>query len=138
MKRKKIKQATFFVCAWLTLAAGLIGIFVPVLPTTPFLLLSTFLFANSSTKFHNWFCNTAVYKRYVIPFKEKGGLPVADKVRIIVISFVVMGISAVLVPVIYVWIILGAVALWLLFLMFIRIPTIAKENAGANQDGDKK
>ena len=126
MKNKPLK-IVFFICAWIVLVLGIVGIFVPVLPTTPFLLLSTFLFAHSSSRFHTWFCGTKVYKRYVIPFKEKGGIPLSDKIRILVISFVVMGISAVLVPRIYVWIILGLVALWLLFLMFIRIPTIAKE-----------
>ena len=136
MQTNKVLKILFFVCAWITLVLGVVGIFVPVLPTTPFLLLSTFLFAQSSTKFHTWFCGTAVYKRYVVPFKEKGGIPLSDKIRIIVISFVVMSISAVLVPVVYVWIVLGLVALWLLFLMFIRIPTIAKEQTVSAGDGD--
>jgi uncharacterized membrane protein YbaN (DUF454 family) len=106
--------------------AGVVGIFVPVLPTTPLLLLATFLFAQSSPRFHTWIVGTKVYKRYVLPFKENGGIPRGQKFRIIAISFAVMGISAWAVPKIYVWIILGAVAIWLLYLMFIRIPTVAK------------
>ena len=120
----KIKNILFIACGWICLVLGVIGIFIPVLPTTPLLLLATFLFAESSPKFHAWIQGTGVYKKYVIPFKEGGGIPLGQKIRILAISFLVMGISAWLVPLIHVWIILGAVALWLLYLMFVRIPTI--------------
>jgi uncharacterized membrane protein YbaN (DUF454 family) len=122
-----IKRVIFFICGWLCVVLGVVGIFVPVLPTTPFLLLATFLFANSSPRFHAWIQKTGVYRRYVVPFKESGGIPLGQKVRILLISFTVMGISAWAVPRIYVWIILAAVALWLLYLMFVRIPTIPKQ-----------
>jgi uncharacterized membrane protein YbaN (DUF454 family) len=106
-----------------------VGIFVPVLPTTPLLLLATFLFANSSPRCHAWIQRTKAYKTYVVPFKEQGGIPLGQKVRIIVISFILLGISAFSVQLIYVWIVLILVALWLLYLMFIRIPTIPKKDA---------
>jgi uncharacterized membrane protein YbaN (DUF454 family) len=124
-----LKRAILFILAWFCTVTAIIGIFVPVLPTTPLLLLATFLFANSSPRYHAWIQGTGVYKRYVLPFKERGGLPFGQKVRIVLISFIVLGISAVTVRVIYVWIILSLVALWLLYLMFIRIPTVPKENA---------
>ena len=122
----KLKRAALFCLGWLALITGVVGIFVPVLPTTPLLLLATFLFANSSPRYHAWIKKTAVYQRYVLPFKEKGGIPLSQKIRILLISFSVMGISAWAVPKIYVWVILGMVALWLLYLMFVRIPTIAR------------
>ena len=134
----RVKRIIFFCLGWLVFVLGIVGIFVPVLPTTPFLLLATFLFANSSPRFHAWIIRTGVYKRYVQPFKENGGIPFGQKVRIIIISLVVMGISAWLVPKIYVWAILTAVALWLLYLMFIRIPTIRpkEQNQGSEPDSE--
>lgn len=122
----KLKRAALFCLGWLALITGVVGVFVPVLPTTPLLLLATFLFANSSPRYHAWIKKTAVYQRYVLPFKENGGIPLSQKIRILLISFSVMGISAWAVPKIYVWVILGMVALWLLYLMFFRIPTIAR------------
>jgi uncharacterized membrane protein YbaN (DUF454 family) len=125
-----LKRVLLFILAWFCTVTAVIGIFVPVLPTTPLLLLATFLFANSSPRYHAWIQKTRVYKQYVLPFKERGGLPLGQKVRIVIISFIVLGISAFTVRVVYIWIILALVALWLLYLMFIRIPTVPKNAQG--------
>lgn len=41
-------------CGIISLALGVIGIALPLLPTVPFLLLATFCFARSSTRLHSW------------------------------------------------------------------------------------
>lgn len=121
-----------FVCAWLALALGAIGVFVPVLPTTPLVLLSAFLFAKSSPRCHAWLCRTRIYRAYVLPFLEQGGIPFKRKIHILGISFTVMGISAYLVQKPLVWAILAAVSLFLLWLMCIRIPTVGNAPVSAN------
>jgi uncharacterized membrane protein YbaN (DUF454 family) len=120
-----MKRLLFLTLAWLSCAAGLIGIFVPVLPTTPLLLLAAFLFARSSPQAHRWLLSTGAYKRFVLPFKQAGGITAAAKLHILLISFALMGISAFVVRNIIVWIVLGCVSLWLLYLMLIRIPTVS-------------
>ena len=109
-------------------ALGIVGMFVPVLPTTPFLLLAGFLFARSSKRLDTWLKSSRAWKTYVQPFVEKQTIPAATKARILVVSCVVMGISAFAVkdfPGInfVVWFILELVLLWLLYLMFVRIPS---------------
>ena len=106
---------------------GCIGVFVPVLPTTPLLLLATFLFAKSSPRCHAWIISTRVYRTYVAAFKEAGGIPLGTKVRILAVSFTLMGLSAWFVQKPLVWAILGCVSAFLLYLMFVRIPTITPE-----------
>lgn len=122
-----MKRIVFQAIAWIAFAVGFIGIFIPVLPTTPLLLLATFLFAKSSPRCHAWILSTKTYRRYVMPFKEAGGIPASLKVRILTVSFVVMGISAYLVQRWYIWLVLGLVATWLAYLMCLRIPTTSLE-----------
>ncbi len=113
--------------AWLCFGLGCIGIFVPVLPTTPLLLLATFLFARYSPRLHDWIRSTKVYKNYVAAFKEAGGIPMATKLRILAVSYAVLLVSALAVQLVHVWVILGCVAVFLLWLMVFRIPTISAD-----------
>ena len=52
-----MKKAFFIIAGWLSLITGLIGIVLPLLPTTPFMLLSAFCFSQSSARLHRWLCN---------------------------------------------------------------------------------
>ncbi|MCB7038966.1 DUF454 family protein [Eggerthella sinensis] len=123
----RVTRLLMLVGAWTACIIGCIGVFVPVLPTTPLLLLATFLFAKSSPRCHAWIVSTKVYRTYVAAFKEAGGIPLAAKVRILAVSFTLMGLSAWFVQKPLVWGILGCVSLFLLYLMFVRIPTIGTE-----------
>ena len=134
---RRIVRFALFVAAWAACILGCVGVFVPVLPTTPLLLLATFLFARSSPRCHAWIVSTKVYRTYVAAFKEAGGIPAATKVRILTVSFVLMGASAFFVRKPVVWIVLGCVALFLLYLMLVRIPTISLENVRAARKADE-
>lgn len=119
-----MSRVVLFACAWIALGLGVLGVFVPVFPTTPLVLLSGYLFAKSSPRCHAWLQRTRVYRVYVQPFQERGGIPFRRKVHILGLSFTVMAISAILVPSPIVWAVLGAVAVFLLWLMCARIPTV--------------
>lgn len=125
-------------CAWMCFALGCIGVFVPVLPTTPFLLLATFLFARSSKRCHSWICSTKIYRNYVAAFKQAGGMPIGMKIRMLAISYLVMGASAFFVRSPFVWAILGCVALFLLWLVTIRIPTVTPDRVCAIRETAKE
>ena len=82
----RIVRYLLLACAWISCALGFVGIVIPVLPTTPFLLLAAFLFAKSSPRCHAWIVSTKVYKNYVEAFKESGGMPVSQKVKVLAID----------------------------------------------------
>ena len=131
-------RSLMLIGAWIACTLGCVGVFVPVLPTTPLLLLATFLFAKSSPRCHAWIVSTKVYKTYVEAFKQAGGIPASTKVRILTVSFLVMGASALIVQKPVVWVILGCVALFLIYLMFVRIPTISIEQVQAARQAEEE
>ena len=64
-----ITSGTFFI------GVGLMGIFLPILPTTPFLLISAALYARSSTRFYNWLINNRIFGQYIKNYREGKGIP---------------------------------------------------------------
>ncbi|KHD89412.1 MAG: hypothetical protein OM95_03315 [Bdellovibrio sp. ArHS] len=54
---RQTKRTLYFVLGWLFLALAMMGVFLPLLPTTPFLLLTAFCFSRSSERWHRWLIN---------------------------------------------------------------------------------
>ena len=64
----------YIVLGFLSLALGIIGIFLPILPTTPFLLLTLFFFAKGSKRLEQWFLGTSIYQKHLKSFNENRSL----------------------------------------------------------------
>ena len=62
------------------LGFGVIGIFLPILPTTPFLLLATACYARSSQRFYNWLMNNKWFGNYIKNYHEGKGVPLKFKI----------------------------------------------------------
>lgn len=129
------KKILFITAGSICFALGFIGMFVPVLPTTPLVLLAAFLFSRSSERLSSWIATTPIYRAYVEPFKQSGGISLHRKMRILAISYSVMGLSAFLVQKPVVWVVLAAVAVFLAALMLAVIPTISKDKELDHGDG---
>lgn len=56
-------RVVLVIIGFISLLLGMLGIFLPVLPTVPFLLLSSWCFAKGSDKFYKWFISTKIYKK---------------------------------------------------------------------------
>lgn len=93
-----MKKPIYMTIAWLSLSLGIVGIVVPVLPTTPFLLLSAFCFEKSSEKFHAWLLENKVFGKYIRDYQEKKGISLRNKIIAIATMGLGMSYSAYKVP----------------------------------------
>jgi uncharacterized membrane protein YbaN (DUF454 family) len=83
---------------WLSVVLGVVGIFLPVLPTTPFLLLAAACFARSSERFYNWLVNHPKLGPWIRDYLEGNGIPLKGKVYAIGLMWVSISFSCYLVP----------------------------------------
>ncbi len=101
LKRKKltIYRILYFIGGNISLAFGIMGIFLPGLPTTPFVLLAAALYAKSSPKLYNWLLNHKFFGPRIRNYREKQGITKKGKIRIIVMmSSMVLLSSIVFIP----------------------------------------
>ena len=77
------------------IGVSIVGIFIPVLPTTPFLLLAAALYARSSKRFYNWLINNRILGRYIKNYREGKGIPLKVKIIAISILWITIGYSAI-------------------------------------------
>jgi uncharacterized membrane protein YbaN (DUF454 family) len=73
---------------------GVLGIFLPLLPTTPFLLLAAACYARSSNRFYHWLLNNRWFGKYIKNYREERGIPSRVKISTISILWITIALSA--------------------------------------------
>jgi len=86
---------------WLSVALGMTGIFLPVLPTTPFLLLAAACFARSSPRFYHWLVDHPRLGPWIRGYLEGSGIPLKGKVYAIGLMWLGIAFSCWLVPLVW-------------------------------------
>lgn len=91
-------QLVYILLGVVSLAIGVLGTMMPVLPAFPFILLAAYFFGRSSKKLSAWFLNTNLYKANLKTWTQRRGMTAAAKARVLgvvtlslAIGFVVMG-----------------------------------------------
>lgn len=67
-------------------ALAAIGAVLPIIPTTPFLLLALFFFSRGSERWNNWFIETKLYKKYLESFVQNRAMTLKQKVGILLFA----------------------------------------------------
>jgi len=106
----QIRKTIFLLCGFLCVGLAVLGIFLPVLPTTPFLLLAAACFARSSTRFHYWLLNNRWFGSYIRNYREGRGLPLGHKIFTIALLWLTIGAAIIMVHPVWVKLLLAAVA----------------------------
>lgn len=94
-KGKKIKKVLWLVVGFICLGLGSVGIVLPILPTTPFLLAAAACFCKSSTRMYNWLLGNKWFGEYIRNYKEGRGLAMKTKITALTVLWVTIGISTV-------------------------------------------
>lgn len=116
-----IGAGTFF------LGLGIVGIFLPLLPTTPFLLLAAACYARSSKKFYNWLINHKWFGSYIKNYREGKGIPMKVKISAIFLLWVTILFSVIfVVSILWVRIVLIVIASGVT-IHILTIKTFAKQ-----------
>lgn len=72
------------IIGFIALGLGVIGIFLPLIPTTPLVLLASFLFLKSSKKLHTWLLNNKYLGPYIKNYLDKKGIPLKTKIFVLI------------------------------------------------------
>ena len=122
----KAKKYFYITLGFLALGIGLIGVILPILPTTPFLLVTSFCFARGSERFHTWFTNSNIYKKHLESFVKERAMTLKQKV--VLLSFVnfMLAFPLILVDVLHMRITIILIIIKLYYFTF-KVRTISPE-----------
>lgn len=88
-----MKKLFLFTFGWIATALGFLGVFLPLLPTVPFILLAMYCFGKSSPRFQIWLEQNRLFGDTVTRIKDKAGLTHKEKMRILVFSWLSIGLT---------------------------------------------
>ncbi|WP_336794965.1 DUF454 family protein [Erwinia aphidicola] len=111
---------------WLAVVLATLGVVLPLLPTTPFLLLAAWCFARSSPRFHHWLLHRSVFGRYLRHWQQHRAMPPGAKGRVILFILLTFAFSLWMVKILWVRLLLLAILCCLLIFM-IRLPVVDEE-----------
>ncbi|MCW2474732.1 MULTISPECIES: DUF454 family protein [unclassified Symbiopectobacterium] len=111
------------VLGWLAVVLATLGVVLPLLPTTPFLLLAAWCFARSSPRFHAWLLYRSWFGPYLRHWQDHRALPPGAKGKAVVMIVLTFAISLWLVDMMWVRVLLLTIMTVLLTFM-LRLPVV--------------
>jgi uncharacterized membrane protein YbaN (DUF454 family) len=80
---------------FISFAVGVIGLLIPVFPTSPFIILAAALFFEGSDRWYNWILHHRWFGPYVRDYRERGGMRRVPKYLFLLTVWVAVGVSTV-------------------------------------------
>ncbi len=90
---RSIKKGTFIILGGITLFLGILGMLLPILPTTPFLILAAYFFSKSSEKIHSWILARPYFGKIIKDWKDFKIISKPAKIQAISALVVLFSIS---------------------------------------------
>lgn len=92
---ERFTRQFYFIIALVSLLLGTLGAFLPLLPTTPFVLLAAFCFSKSSEKCHSWLLQHKLFGPMLQNWEEYGAINLKTKKTATALIFVAMTLTLV-------------------------------------------
>ena len=133
-----LKKIIFIFFGVVSFSLGTVGIIIPGLPTTPFMILSSILFLNSSDKLYTWLTTHKKFGKYVLDFKKGKGITFktklyAQSMMLLTMSLSLIPISPMFIENLILRITLGMSAVFSFWLVGFKIPTNKSLSNESNQ-----
>ncbi|MGM0396883.1 MAG: YbaN family protein [Bacillota bacterium] len=116
-------KVVFVALGFISVSIGAIGAVLPVLPTTPFLLLGSYFLAKGSDRFNDWLKGTKLYKNNLESFEEDRSMTLKTKLEITALSSTMIWLSVFMVDKIYLKVMLVGIDLFKHYYFIFRIKT---------------
>ncbi|MCK9444885.1 MAG: YbaN family protein [Tissierellaceae bacterium] len=123
----KLIKFVFILLGFISMTVGIIGIAVPVLPTTPFILLASYFFMRGSDRFDRWFRTTKVFKDYAEDFIRDRSMTLKRKVKLMFISDFMLAFPLIILKSIYMRLFILLVVVSKYYYFFFVIKTKKEE-----------
>lgn len=120
----RIKKIIFVIVGFISLLLGIIGTVLPILPTVPFLLLTSYCFARGSNKFEVWFKSSKIYKKYLENFILNKSMTLKQKIYISTFADIMIAFPLVILNNLYIKLFLIIVIIFKYYYFIFKIKTI--------------
>lgn len=123
----KIKKYMYITVGLISFALGAVGVILPILPTTPFLLLASFCFVRGSERFDKWFKSSKIYKNHLESFVKERAMTIKQKITILLFADVMLAFPIILIDSLHMRLFLIGLICFKFYYFMFRIKTIKKD-----------
>ncbi|MEH7223266.1 YbaN family protein [Bacillus sp. JJ1566] len=130
---KSVTKFLYIVLGFLFLGLGVVGIVLPLIPTTPLLLLASFFFVKGSDRFDRWFKSTSLYKKHLEGFVKRREMTLRQKLTILLTADAMIAVPFIILDSIAVKLLLVAVVIYKYYYFITKIKTVAPESRAIHE-----
>ena len=99
--RKHMKKTLYIILGSVFIVLAIVGVFLPLLPTTPFIILAAFFFSQSSERCHQWLLNNKVFGPILYSWENSRCIPAFAKTLSFSMIFIFASVSIITLPQVY-------------------------------------